>query len=153
MAQLIETGIVIKVDYINHCDMAQVRIPMIHGVPATYSGIIGVSDGNSSYRQKINDNCSYIKDESNSLFVIDSELPWLPICYPFGSKMGPMPGDLVYIVFENTQSSNGLIIGWTGSQIAYNDVVAGIKDKNVNSSNSIESHVANILEIVDTIKS
>lgn len=151
MAQLIETGIVIKVDYINHCDMAQVRIPMIHGVPSTYSGIIGVSDGNSAYRQKINDNCSYTKDESNSLFVIDSELPWLPICYPFGSKMGPMPGDLVYVMFENTQSSNGLIMGWTGSQIAYNDVVAGMKDKLI-SSNTLENRTAVALgELTDTL--
>lgn len=151
MAQIVQTGIIINLDYAGHPNMAQIRIPTIHGLPSSYIGNIGVSEFNNPYRDRINKYCSYTKDESNSLFTIDEDLPWFPICYPFGSKMGPSTGDIVYIVLENTQGLNGLIIGWTGNQITYNDVVAGMKDKSVQTSDDASKFVASTAELFDTV--
>jgi len=126
MAQIIQIGIVINVDPGGHPNMAQVRVPNIHGLPISRTDSI---IGNNPYKQRLFEYCSYTKDESNSQFTIDNDLPWWPICYSFGSKIGPAVGDIVYIILEGTSGLNGLIVGWSGNQICYQDTLSSYSDK------------------------
>lgn len=142
MAQIIQTGIVVNVDYGGHPDLVQVRVPSIHGMPLNYTGNL-----NNPFNERLKQYCSYLMDISNSMFTIDNDLPWYPICYPFGSKLGPVQGDIVYLIFENTNSLNGLIIGWTGNQIPYNNTSASLSD----SDNSVLNTAGQVGKLVDEL--
>lgn len=117
MAQIIVVGFVVNLDMIGRPNMAQVRIPSLHGIPVDVFSSIFNTSMNIEVSKKLNKYCNYDNDKSTNMLTIDSDLPWYYICYPYGSNIGPKQGDIVYVILENTDSLDGLIIGWTGSQI------------------------------------
>ena len=114
MKQIMYVGFVVNINKCSYLHFAQVRIPALHGVP--------LSDGelmfNDALSSGFKESCNYNVTQSNGNLTIDSELPWYPICYPFGSTIGPSVGDVVFVCLESLDSTNGIILGWTGSQMA-----------------------------------
>lgn len=127
MAQIIYTGIVINIDYAGHPNMAQIRIPKLHGFPMEITELSKTAKS-SKLSRRLFDYCKYTNDKSNTMLTIDKDLPWFPICYNFGSTIGPVQGDIVYIILENTESIDGLIVGWTGNQMVYQSSGSALLD-------------------------
>lgn len=109
-------GIVIGVDHINYPCKAQVRIPVIHGVPKSASYCDNIKNNNISEAVKKANllNIEYLT-ESNKYITVDDDIPWYPICYPFGSKVGPSLGDLVWLQVVGESNTDLVILGWTGN--------------------------------------
>lgn len=122
----INIGIVIGTNNPAYKDCAKVRIPAIHGIPLSNTQFNKIMTDyaeylNSSYVKINGQNSSDVnnyKSENfnfknptanykNSKIVNDNDIPWYPICYPFGNNIGPKLFDIVYVI------DNSYVIGWT----------------------------------------
>ena len=110
----INIGIVIGCNNPAYEGMAQVRVPAIHGLPladAVFNRL------NNLYSKHIPNpltahsikgyNKAELGKEGNNKVVPDSDVPWYPVIYPFGSNVGPNLYDLVYVL------DNSYVVGWT----------------------------------------
>ena len=60
-------------------------------------------------------NINLLEDTSNQYIIIDDEIPWYPICFGFGSKIGPQLGDLVWMQSIGDGNEDFVIMGSTGN--------------------------------------
>ena len=149
MAQIIHTGIVVNIDYAGHPDLVQVRIPILHGIPWDLNTAFATTNDNGSLAIRLLQNSSYGTDSSTTALTVDKDLPWFPVAYPFGSKIGPVQGDLVYIVMETTESIKGLIVGWTGHQVVYQTTGSEAADEG-NSKEYAKTYAEHIHNLMGT---
>ena len=125
----ISIGIVIGCDNPSHLNCAKVRVPAIHGMPLTnsiYNGMLNtfsgfISESNNSTNRNNSTNItnykmSKLSNKNNGKVVSDDDIPWYPLCFPFGSTKGPRLFDLVYVLDES------YVIGWTGRVFTPSDV-------------------------------
>lgn len=117
--QIIHMGFIVELDLAGHQHYARVRIPALHGIPLQKDEAVQ-SGSSKEIIDKLILYSSYDTSITNSILTIDEDLPWYPICYPFGSNTPPNVGDIVYIIMENTETFSGIIIGWTGRRMVYN---------------------------------
>lgn len=126
----VNIGIVIGCDNVAYMNCAKVRIPSIHGIPLTesiydkmlkdFSGYINENSSSIGNHKRTTNITKYklnqINSTDNSKVVSDDDIPWYPICFPFGSTKGPRLFDLVYVLDES------YVIGWTGRVFTPSDV-------------------------------
>jgi hypothetical protein len=118
---IIHTGFVVELDLAAHQHQARVRIPALHGIPIQKEDAIKNSE-NAIITDKLITLSSYDISTTNNILTIDEDLPWYPICYPFGTNTPPNVADIVYVIMENTETFSGIVIGWTGRRMVYNSV-------------------------------
>lgn len=110
-------GIVIGVMNPKYPCKAQVRIPAIHGMPKSSSYYNRVKNSNISKaiaKAKML-NIDYLGDKSNRYITVDNDIPWYPICYSFGSKIGPQLGDVVWMQCIADNNEDFVVMGSTGN--------------------------------------
>lgn len=90
-------GIVVNTEDPAGLNAVQVRVPALHGLvdPTCY----GPLNKNTARTQ---------------LWVDDSRLPWAEVCFPFGSTQLPEVNQVVWVTFQNGNSSHPVIMGWAG---------------------------------------
>lgn len=77
----------------------RVRIPAIHG----------------SFTDKVYPTSEkYGNEYKIANRVDDNALPWIPVCYPFGSDIPPEVNQVVYVAFLSGDKDNPVVIGWLG---------------------------------------
>ena len=113
MKQIIYLGFVVNVNYAGRLHFAQVRIPAVHGIPLSNHTNLNTTKSTAEFQKT----CNYNVEKSNGNLTIDAELPWYPLCYPFGNNIGPSVGDIVFVLLEAEDSALGIVIGWSGSQM------------------------------------
>lgn len=98
---------------------AKVRIPELHGLPLTSELYNQMREKFKDYAKANTKNGSNTHSmyeysiesfgkSNNTKVVPDYSVPWYPICFPFGSNVGPNQFDIVYVL------DNAYIIGWSG---------------------------------------
>lgn len=117
----INMGIVIGANNPAYEGCAKVRVPALHGLPLTESKYNEIIDKYSSFLKysasnivldgenphEIHDyNISNFGKSNNGKVKSDDEIPWYPICYPFGHNVGPNLWDLVYVIDDS------YVLGW-----------------------------------------
>lgn len=113
MKQIMYVGFVVSINNSSYLHFAQVRVPALHGVPLADEELTANDTLSTDFKKS----CNYHIEQSNGNLIVDAELPWYPICYPFGNNIGPSVGDIVFVLLESLDSTNGIILGWTGSQM------------------------------------
>ena len=113
MKQIIYLGFVVNVCAAGRLHFAQVRIPAIHGIPLSNDSNLATNKQIAEFQQ----NCNFNVEKSNGNLTIDAELPWYPLCYAFGTNIGPSVGDVVFVALESEDSALGIVLGWSGSQM------------------------------------
>lgn len=96
---------------------AQVRIPAIHGMPKSdkyYKRVKNSNIAEAIAKAKML-NINLLGDTSNQYIIIDDEIPWYPICFGFGSKIGPQLGDLVWMQSIGDGNEDFVVMGSTGN--------------------------------------